>query len=397
MRRTRKPDTTVRGDSSSHETVMRFDDLINESDGRQHQRQDPQDEFSDLQDMGDWAQIDSFEWDETDITLSTDEGLRWLQTLGIISDKYRAKDLSETQRKAVDNLLNKLKEKHQIQGQSGLTVQDIQKDESIKDDVQKVIALLPSEPEAEQGEATPETEEDAAAPSANKTAAATKQKITAENISDVAGRLSLAWGHALEAKKANKQLEREMSELLLMSRARLQAEIISLRRENEALRKNKIEETEALRALAAEKQFTAELQEVLDHRDAEIMQLSHQLTLKNDELAVFRSTRDLSTSWRESRQMSLPPTRRSSVQPATDNLQTASQEAAARKGSLHEALLSRRNRLDELLDRHGVPRDGRGDMWEGAKEAANTARSSTRRQERLEVRDGSPLASKFVI
>lgn len=30
------------------------------------------------------SQDDAFEWDQTDITLSTDQGLRWLQGIGII-------------------------------------------------------------------------------------------------------------------------------------------------------------------------------------------------------------------------------------------------------------------------------------------------------------------------
>lgn len=42
-------------------------------------------ELDELQDLGDWANIDTFEWDETDVTLSTAEGLRWLQSIGIVS------------------------------------------------------------------------------------------------------------------------------------------------------------------------------------------------------------------------------------------------------------------------------------------------------------------------
>jgi hypothetical protein len=35
------------------------------------------------------AQDDAFEWDQTDITLSTDQGLKWLQGIGIIPHHVR--------------------------------------------------------------------------------------------------------------------------------------------------------------------------------------------------------------------------------------------------------------------------------------------------------------------
>jgi hypothetical protein len=101
--------------------------------------------------------------------------------------------------------------------------------------------------------------------------------------------------------KSNRLLEMEMSKMLLLSRSRLQAEIIvsgalfdrpmdrllapshtypptrprvqSLRRENKALRQRSVTNDQVVAALTAEKRLTAVLQRLLDDREARLMQL----------------------------------------------------------------------------------------------------------------------------
>ncbi|EGD78730.1 hypothetical protein PTSG_01710 [Salpingoeca rosetta] len=355
-------------------------------------------DLDELQHMGDWAQLDTFEWDATDITLSTDEGLRWLQSLGIVSHKYRVEDLSATQKDAVNRLLTKLHQKHQPFADPSLTAVAIEKDETIKENVQEVMNLLPPKDHQRQHEEQARSsdsdshEGDGAFSDTQHSPRRPKHKVTPQKIADVTQRLSMAWAHALESKRANKQLEKETATLLLMSRARLQAEIIALRRENEALRAQ-VEPSQVMQALQAEKALTAELQELLDQRDSEIMYLSHELSLKNDELAVLRSARDLSSSWYDSRRSS----RRPSAQTSMISGPVSRNATPEKRQSGHHALLSRRERLDDLLDKHGVPRTGRRDMWAGATKAAEKEKAREERHRRLEVNNGSPLPSQFVI
>ena len=190
-------------------------------------------ELDELQDLGDWANIDTFEWDETDVTLSTAEGLRWLQSIGIVSRDFQPEDLSAPQRNAVDRLLVKLHERHGSVGAADdpkLTADALQKDEAIKENVQEVITLL-GHGEKKKKKTQEQEQEQTEAEGQNSAAPAQSSRrpdyaVSLEHISEVTERLNVAWQHALQAKRENKVLERETSQLLLMSRARLQAEII---------------------------------------------------------------------------------------------------------------------------------------------------------------------------
>eukprot|EP00047_Mylnosiga_fluctuans_P023053 m.131273 g.131273 ORF g.131273 m.131273 type:complete len:510 (+) comp9468_c0_seq1:1940-3469(+) len=85
----------------------------------------------------------------------------------------------------------------------------------------------------------------------------------------------------------NDQLELELCGLMLMARSRLQAELISLRRENAALRR--AVPGELSRALDAEKSLTATLQGLLDDRDERLTELNHMVKQQNQELTALRS------------------------------------------------------------------------------------------------------------
>eukprot|EP01147_Barroeca_monosierra_P000597 gene597-3911_t len=349
-------------------------------------------DIEELSTMGDWATSDSYEWDLTDITLSTDEGLRWLQSLGIVSEKYRVENLSVSQKAAVDRLMNKLKEKHRLSSQPELTPQHLE-DEFIKPDIQEVMTLFSEE----HTDVQKQSRDVGPARSEEVIQETSSPRTTLTTISDAIQRLNIAWSHAIDAKTANKHLESEMTQLLLMSRARIQAEIIGLRRENKAMRQD-ISHSQATKALVAERAIIAQLQALLDQRDAEIMYMSHELKQKNNELAVLRSARDLSASWRENRQgspsVSLLSTE--SRQPMSGDQQTLNTPASSPKQQVD--FLNRRTYLDDLLDRHGVPRRGRREeLWQNAAETLTTEHSSAERHKRLEFHDGSRFSSEFAI
>eukprot|EP00049_Salpingoeca_infusionum_P006757 m.111088 g.111088 ORF g.111088 m.111088 type:complete len:596 (-) comp13427_c0_seq2:246-2033(-) len=295
---------------------------------------------AELEAMGDWAD-DNFEWDETDISLSTDEGLCWLQSLGIVSKEYRANDLNPQQKLAVENLMYKLQSKRVDASaiSSGEYV-----DSDIESEIQSVVSLLPPkntldrkaqqkalqdlppEPHPEL-DAEEEDEEDLEPDRRSVTPVHSPKRsdkvpspvaiqteyqkpkapgITAKQLASVAKRLNMAWEHAIDAKRANKNLFREMKALLLLSRTRLQAEVVSLRRENEALRKSIStrclpETRRVMHALSVEKELTHKLQGIIDDRDLKIGELTKMVHSQNEELAVLRTAKDITSTFESRR------------------------------------------------------------------------------------------------
>eukprot|EP00045_Choanoeca_perplexa_P003033 m.28329 g.28329 ORF g.28329 m.28329 type:complete len:616 (+) comp11827_c0_seq1:59-1906(+) len=269
--------------------------------------------------LGDWA-MDAFEWDDTDVTLSTTRGFAWLQSIGIVPHSYKVDDLNHEQKHAVDQILTKLQQ-HKID-ETSLESNSHEVEAFLQEDIQKLMLLMPSY--SRRNTLAPEP----VAPSVGRawksprpSGAASRSKgkvvgfnaknlqrtetdetdqskrVSPKEVTAITQRLAFAWVHGKRNLQFNQMLEQEMQQLLIMSRARLQAEIISLRRENHTLRQQQpVSDQQWQKSLTAEKAFTVKLQDICDERDRQVSALSTELRVANDELAVLRARRDVTPS-----------------------------------------------------------------------------------------------------
>ncbi|EDQ85203.1 uncharacterized protein MONBRDRAFT_12123 [Monosiga brevicollis MX1] len=259
--------------------------------------------------LGDWAAA-AFEWDTTDVTLSTSRGLHWLQKLGVVSRHFRPEDLDSTQRRVIDDIMSKL---HQNNiDESDIERHGEERRPSGRLDMAAAAAVAASSPvhttsplrvgtsmsglpSSQTGSfraatlSTFQIEKQAYEDTIPITEGRARTRIEPSQVAAVTHRLARAWAVGATPLQINELLDREIQQLLLMSRARLQAEIVSLRHENRSMRHARTGQTELGRALAAEKSLTAKLQSICDERDQQVEALTRELRRANDELSVLRA------------------------------------------------------------------------------------------------------------
>eukprot|EP00053_Salpingoeca_punica_P015967 m.148836 g.148836 ORF g.148836 m.148836 type:complete len:356 (-) comp16841_c0_seq1:1722-2789(-) len=255
--------------------------------------------------------MSGFEWDETDMHLSEEKGFEWLKNMKVIPSMYTYQTLSTAQQRLVSRLLKKM-EKHSAnidatqhtRDDLPSLIPDLQDSMEIGRLLEEVSLLFPVKA---QGSMTKVNSKENVSANGSKTALALVQESLEKcmdraipegedvtQMNDLTQRLANAWTHEKDRVLQNRRLELEMSSIILMSRARLQAELTSLRSENEALRRDQEGDVAFFQALAAEKALTSALQETLNNREARLTEMAIELQRKNDEIARLRSERDKS-------------------------------------------------------------------------------------------------------